>query len=188
MTQFNITNLSGANIIFLTLDGLQISAGATVNIFDPINGKFTISDVVANSEIQDYLDNGIIQITDINGGLVVNLRLYFGIIPVKISPPQLNATVNDWNPAGFETASVINIDLLGIKEIRGMLAGNDGDRKLLINTSQYELKIKYNSATSQPENRILTVEQADYKIQKFGAAEIIYDKSVNRWRVIDKEK
>ena len=69
-----------------------------------------------------------------------------------------------------------------------MLAGNDGDRKLLINTSQYELKIKYNSATSQPENRILTVEQADYKIQKFGAAEIIYDKSVNRWRVIDKEK
>jgi hypothetical protein len=188
MIEFNITNLSGANIIFLTLDGLEISAGATVNIFDPINGKFTVSDVVANTEIQNLLDSQSIQITDINGGLVVNLRLYFGIIPVKISPPQITVHVDDWNPSGFATASVVNVDILGIKEIRGMLAGNDGDRKLLINTSQYELKIKYNSATSQPENRILTVEQADYKIQKFGACEIIYDKSVNRWRVIDKEK
>ena len=188
MTEFNIKNLSANTLTFATLDGLQIAAGATVNIFDPTNGKFTVSDVVANSEIQNYLDSQDIQITDINGGFVVNLRLYFGIIPVKISPPQLTTTVDDWNPAGFSTASVVNVDLLGIKEIRGMLAGNDGDRKLIVNTSQYELKIKYNSATSQPENRILTVEQADFKIQKFGAAEIIYDKSVNRWRVIDKEK
>jgi len=188
MIEFNITNLSGALLTLVTLDGLQISSGATINIFDSAHGKFTVSDVVANSELQGLLDNQDISITDINGGSVVNLRLYFGIIPIKISPPQLNTSVNDWNPSGFSTASVVNVDLLGIKEIRGMMAGNDGDRKLIINTSQYELKIKYNSATSQPQNRILTVEQADFKIQKFGAAEIIYDKSVNRWRVIDKEK
>ena len=188
MTEFNIENLTGAPLTIASLDGLQIATGATVNIFDANHGKFTISDVVANTELQSLLDAQSISITDINGGLVVNLRLYFGIIPVKISPPQLTAHVDDWNPSGFATASVVNVDLLGIKEIRGMLAGNDGDRKLIINTSQYQLKLMYNSATSQPENRFLAVEQAPYKIEKFGAAEIIYDKSVDRWRIIDKEK
>jgi hypothetical protein len=188
MQQFNIQNNSGALLTLQSLDGLQIANGATVNIFDSAHGKFTVSDVVANTEIQNLLDSQSIQITDINGGLVVNLRLYFGIIPVKISPPQITVHVDDWNPSGFATASVVNVDILGIKEIRGFLAGNDGDRKLIINTSNYELKLMFNSATSQPNNRIYTVEQAPYKIQKFGAAEIIYDKSISRWRVIDKEK
>lgn len=188
MTEFNIENLTGAPLTIASLDGLQIATGATVNIFDASHGKFTISDVVANTELQNLLDAQSISITDINGGLVVNLRLYFGIIPIKISPPQLTVHVDDWNPTGFATASVVNVDLIGIKEIRGMLAGNDGDRKLIVNTSQYELKLMYNSATSQPENRILTVEQAPFKIQKFGACEVIYDKSVDRWRIIDKEK
>ena len=188
MIEFNITNLTGAVLSFATLDGLQIASGSTVNIFDAAHGKFTISDVVANSEVQGFLDNQDILITDINGGSVVNLRLYFGIIPIKISPPQLSTHVDDWNPSGFATASVVNVDLLGIKEIRGMLAGNDGDRKLIINTSNYELKLMYNSATSLANNRIYTVEQGPYKIKKFGAAEIIYDKSINRWRIIDKEK
>ena len=188
MQEFNIENLTGAPLTIASLDGLQIATGATVNIFDANHGKFTISDVVANTELQNLLDSQSISITDINGGSVVNLRLYFGIIPIKISPPQLTTHVNDWNPSGFATASVVNVDLLGVKEIRGFEAGNDGDRKLIINVSQYELKLPSNSATSQPENRILSVQLGVYKIQKYGGVEIIYDKSIERWRIIDQDR
>lgn len=188
MTSFNITNESASEITITSLDNISIAPGATADIFSPSHGKFTLEDVIGNEEIQNLLDAGTISITDVNNGSVVNLRLYFGIIPIKIEPPTLTAHVDDWNPSGFSTASIVNVDLLGIKEIRGFLAGNDGDRKLIVNVSAYELKLKYNYSSSLPENRILTVEQADYKIQKFGAAEVIYDKSVERWRVIDKIK
>ena len=69
-----------------------------------------------------------------------------------------------------------------------MKAGKDGDRKLLVNVSQYELKLSYNDAGSLSENRIYTVEQADYKIKKYGTAEVIYDSSISRWRTIAGKK
>ncbi len=69
-----------------------------------------------------------------------------------------------------------------------MKAGKDGDRKLLINISPYELKLSYNDSGSLSENRIWTVEQADYKIKKYGTAEVIYDSSISRWRTIAGKK
>jgi hypothetical protein len=73
---------------------------------------------------------------------------------------------------------------MGIKEIKGLKAGKNGDRKLIVNTSAYELKLSYNDSGSLAENRIWTVEQADYKIKKYGTCEIIYDTSISRWRTI----
>ncbi len=184
MQSFNITNNSGAEITIASLDHKAIADGATMDMFAPANGKFTMSDVIANDEIQDLMDSSSIEVTDENGGVVSSLRLYFGIIPIKISPPQITAHVNDWNPTGFSTASIINVDLMGIKEIKGLKAGKNGDRKLIVNTSAYELKLSYNDSGSLAENRIWTVEQADYKIKKYGTCEIIYDTSISRWRTI----
>lgn len=188
MNSFNIENNSGGLLTFQTLDGLQIANAETKDIFDSQNGKFKISDVIGNAEIQNLLDNNVITITDEYGGLISSLRLYFGIIPIKISPPQLTAHVNDWNPIGFETASIVNVDIIGIKEIKGMKAGSDGDRKLIVNVSPYELKLSYNDSGSLGANRIWTVEQADYKIKKYGTCEIIYDISISRWRTIAGKK
>ena len=188
MNSFNIQNNSGGLLTFQTLDGLEIANAQTKDVFDLSNGKFKISDVIGNTEIQNLLDSNAVTITDENGGIISSLRLYFGIIPIKISPPQLTAHVNDWNPTGFETASIINVDLMGVKEIKGMKAGKDGDRKLIVNVSPYELKLSYNDAGSLAENRIYTVEQADYKIKKYGTAEVIYDSSISRWRTIAGKK
>lgn len=188
MQSFNITNNSGAEITIASLDHRSIPDGATMDMFAPANGKFTMSDVIANPEIEDLMNTSAIEVTDENGGVVGSLRLYFGIIPIKISPPQLTTHVNDWNPAGFETASIVNVDILGIKEIKGMKAGKNNDRKLIVNTSAYELKLSYNDSGSLAENRIWTVEQADYKIKKYGTCEIIYDGSISMWRTIASEK
>ena len=184
MNSFNITNNTATEIQIISLDNISSSAGATIDIFAPNHGKFTIEDVIGNDEIQTLMNNNDISITDENGGILTSIRLYFGILPIKISPPILTAHVNDWNPTGFATASIINVDLLGIKEIKGMKAGNDNDRKLIVNTSAYELKLSYNDALSLEENRIWTTEQADYKIKKFGSVEVIYDKSIQKWRTI----
>ena len=148
MNSFNIQNNSAGLLTFSSLDGLQIAAAQTKDVFDSANGKFKLSDVIGNAEIQSLLDADSIEITDENGGIISSLRLYFGIIPIKISPPQLTAHVNDWNPTGFETASIINVDLLGIKEIKGLKAGKNNDRKLIVNISPYELKLSYNDGGS----------------------------------------
>ncbi len=131
MQSFNITNNSGTTIVIASLDNISIAHGVTVDVFDPANGKFTMADVIANPEIEALMDSYAIEVTDENSGIVGSLRLYFGVIPIKISPPQITSHVNDWNPTGFETASIINVDLLGIKEIKGMKAGKNNDRKLL---------------------------------------------------------
>ncbi len=188
MNSFNIANNSGSELIIVSLDNLSIADSTTIDIFANVNGKFMLSDVIGNSEIQTLMDNEDIVVTDDSGGIVSSLRLYFGIIPIKISPPQLTAHVNDWNPTGFSTASIINVDLLGVKEIKGMIAGKDGDRKLLINISPYELKLSYNDSGSLAQNRIWTVEQADYKIKKYGTCEVIYDTSIDMWRTIAGKK
>jgi len=188
MQSFNIQNNSGGTIVITSLDNTSIANGTTKDVFSTANGKFTLSDVVNNIEIQDLMDTDAIVVTDENGGIVGSLRLYFGIIPIKISPPQITSHVNDWNPTGFSTASIINVDLIGIKEIKGMLAGKNGDRKLIVNTSAYELKLSYNDTGSLSANRIWTVEQADYKVKKYGSCEIIYDSSISMWRTIASEK
>ena len=75
-------------------------------------------------------------------------------------------------------------DLLGIKEIKGMKAGKNNDRKLIVNVSAYELKLSYNDSGSLSQNRIWTVEQADYKVKAYGTSECIYDGSISMWRTI----
>jgi hypothetical protein len=188
MNSFNITNNSGTTIVIASLDNISIANGVTVDVFDSANGKFTMSDVIANPEIEALMDSYAIEVTDENDGIVNSLKLYFGVIPIKISPPQITVHVNDWNPTGFETASIINVDLMGIKEIKGMKAGKNNDRKLIVNVSAYELKLSYNDSGSLSQNRIWTVEQADYKIRKYGCCEIIYDESISMWRTIASEK
>lgn len=188
MQSFNITNNSGTTIVIASLDNTSIANGVTMDMFNSANGKFTMADVIANLEIQNLMDSYAIEVTDENGGIVGSLKLYFGIIPIKISPPQLTSHVNDWNPTGFSTASIINVDLQGIKEIKGMKAGNNNDRKLIVNVSAYELKLGYNDSGSIAKNRIWTVEQADYKIRKYGCVEVLYDSSISMWRTIASQK
>ena len=79
ITRLFTLNTTLSELIIVSLDNLSIADSTTIDIFANVNGKFMLSDVIGNSEIQTLMDNEDIVVTDDSGGIVSSLRLYFGI-------------------------------------------------------------------------------------------------------------
>ena len=73
MTEFNITNTSGAAIVLASLDDFSIADGVTKDMFADVNGNFSVSDVAENSELQTLIDANDISIEDESSNAITNL-------------------------------------------------------------------------------------------------------------------
>ena len=55
---------------------------------------------------------------------------------------------------------------------------------ILYNNSEFRMRFKNEHASSQAANRIITAEQGDTEIKKYGGTILMYDGTVQRWRII----
>jgi len=109
------------------------------------------------------------------------------IIDNIITPATLVATANDYNPAGFATASMLRQDVDADKrEITGFEAPPIGVNRIFgvsnINTSGFDIKYKHNNAGSVAGNRILLRDDADKDSKPNETALFWYDHTSLRWR------
>ena len=103
-----------------------------------------------------------------------------------ITPPQLLADQDDYNPTGFSTCNMIRQDISGQRVITGFVAPAAGvNRIFAINnlSTTDNIKFKNNDASSAAANRLLLRDNGPDKSLKENETAIFwYDHTSSRWR------
>ena len=107
-----------------------------------------------------------------------------------ISPAQITASQNNWNPTGLSTASVVRIDTDNNWAITGLAGGAAGRIIVLVNiTSAKTLQISHESASSTAANRFSIYNDGTYtpalSLPPNGCAVFMYDGTTQRWRFLN---
>ena len=101
--------------------------------------------------------------------------------------PTLNASVNNWNPAGFSSATnriMINGGGGGTKQITGIESSGWGEGCLLhiVNVSGRNYNFINNSAASLAANRFQL--GSNITINPYQALTLVYDSVLSRWIIL----
>jgi|CXWL01.1.fsa_nt_gi hypothetical protein len=101
-----------------------------------------------------------------------------------ISPAQLTANTNDWNPAGLADVSAIRFSTDASRNLTGLQGGAGGRVVKLFNVGAQPLVLKNEDAASTAAYRFAL--PADVSIGAAECVEIQYDSTSSRWRITDK--
>lgn len=108
-----------------------------------------------------------------SGGIVVNSFL---------TPAQITSNQNDYAPTGINRSYIIRLSSDASRDITGIVAGRDGEKKILINVGSADIVLRDENASSTAANRFALT--ADLTLVGDDTAEIWYDGTTDRWRVI----
>src|SRR5436305_6282375 len=112
-----------------------------------------------------------------------NLALPRGLILTGVvSPPQITANQNDYNPAGAATASVLQLSSDASRNITGMAGGAEGRLVSLVNIGGQPIVLADESSSSSAANRFTL--GASLTVAPKQAAMLRYDGTATRWRLI----
>ncbi len=112
-----------------------------------------------------------------------NLALPRGLaLTGVISPPQITANQNDYNPSGVATASVLQVFSDAARSISGLAGGAEGRVVSLINIGSQPIALLDESASSTAANRFTL--GASLTLPAKQAALLRYDGTATRWRLV----
>ena len=101
-----------------------------------------------------------------------------------ISPAQLTANTDNWNPTGLSTASTIRLSTDASRNITGLVAQAAGTEITLCNVGAQDTVLVHD-ATSTAANRFLCPGSANFTLNANDSVRIWYDTTSSRWRVIE---
>lgn len=101
----------------------------------------------------------------------------------RISPAQIAANTDNWNPTGLASAAVIRASTDASRNLTGLVGGSDGRVVLLGNVGAFDLVLKHD-ATSTAANRFYCPNNADKTLNQNASAWLMYDTTSSRWRVV----
>jgi hypothetical protein len=102
-----------------------------------------------------------------------------------ISPAQLTADQDDWNPTGLSTATVIRVDGdSSFRSITGIAGGSDGRILRLVNVGTNAILLRDENTSSSSANRF---DLSGYDISVFPSDTVTlqYDSTASRWRLLN---
>ena len=99
-----------------------------------------------------------------------------------ISPTQIVANTNDYNPTGLSTAAVLRLSTDASRNITGLVGGADGRLIIIHNVGSFDIVLKDESASSTAGNRFALT--ADVTLTPDSVAIIQYDSTSSRWRCL----
>jgi hypothetical protein len=103
-----------------------------------------------------------------------------------ISPTQIAATTNDWNPTGLSTCNLIRLSTDATRSLTGLVAQPAGRRITLCNIgSQICTLVHDNGVNSTAANRFLVASSTSLNLNPNASVDIWYDLTSARWRVIN---
>jgi hypothetical protein len=112
-----------------------------------------------------------------------NLALPRGLILTGVvSPPQITANQNDYNPTGAATASVLQLSSDTSRNITGLAGGAEGRLVSLINIGGQPIVLADESSSSSAANRFTL--GASLTVAAKQAALLRYDGAAARWRLV----
>lgn len=101
-----------------------------------------------------------------------------------ISPAQLTADTNDWNPTGLTTCAIIRASTDASRNLTGLQNFASGAKILLCNIGAQNLVLVHESASSAASNRFLCPGSAGFTLNQNDSVYLWYDATSTRWRVI----
>lgn len=125
MTEFNITNDSGGTLIITSLDNFSIANGVTKDMFAVANGNFALEDMIANEELQGFLDSSDISITDENGNEIDSVMNISGatIRTIINDTTGYTSAIDNYDPPGWANAKIVFLEIGATIHINGLKAG-----------------------------------------------------------------
>lgn len=178
--------------------GAKVVAGTGVSVsYNDTTGETTVSNTdpgsgasVTDEHIQDVvgamLADGDVDLTYDDAGNtetnVVRKASEDFALPGDISPSQLTANTDDWNPTGLSTASTIRFSTDASRNLTGLQGGADGRLLILHNIGSQNAVLKDESASSTAANRFAL--NADVTLGADQAALLQYDSTSSRWRLV----
>lgn len=157
------------------------NAAITVIKFDEIA---SLPATPASNDWKLYFKAGGLYILDDTGaelgplGVVTN-----GNRIATISPSQLIANQDDWNPTNLNTAAEIRLSTDAARDLSGIVAQPARTRLTLFNVGGFNCVLKHD-LTSTAANRFLCPGSADFTLTPNKAVDVWYDSVSSRWRVI----
>lgn len=101
-----------------------------------------------------------------------------------ITPAQITADQNDYNPTGLATAARMRINSDAYRAITGLQGGYDGRIVHIINTGSFQIAFADNDAGSSAANRFRTINNSWATLNPKQSAILIYDGTSGFWDVI----
>lgn len=101
-----------------------------------------------------------------------------------ISPAQITADQNDYNPTNAANATFWRINSDAQRSITGIVSGKSGQRIILANVGSFDILLSNQSASSAAANRIITGTGAAITLSADTQRELWYDPTTSRWRVL----
>jgi hypothetical protein len=101
---------------------------------------------------------------------------------VVLTPPQLTADQNDYNPG---TANVYRLSSDAHRVITGMVAGTDGEVRYLLNVGTQDIELSNENVLSAAANRFIVAGPSS--LMTLGVSDwtiALYDTITARWRVL----
>jgi hypothetical protein len=104
--------------------------------------------------------------------------------PDVISPSQITADQDNYNPTGFSGAGVVRLDTDASRNITGFSSSATIILKKLINVGENDIILKHQDVNSTASNRILVSAGVDKTLAPNELCDIFYDATTARWRVV----
>jgi hypothetical protein len=100
--------------------------------------------------------------------------------PSVITPSQITSDQDDYNPTGFDDATVVRLSGdSGLRAITSMAAQDDGEVKTYVNVGSYSLYFPAEHPDGTAANRITYSE--DIILMPKASIQMVYDTTVDRW-------
>lgn len=103
-------------------------------------------------------------------------------LPGDITPAQITANQNNYNPTGLADASVVRASTDASRNITGLAGGEDGRIIMFYNVGSQDIVFKNEDSNSTAANRFLF--GADFTLTQDKTLTIQYDATVSRWRIL----
>ena len=141
--------------------------------------------VGSTSQAQDFGSNGIKAdvIAESTSGSGVTLSNAFSLSG-DLTPPQITANQNDYNPTNLDTASVLRLDTDASRNITGIVPPSPDDGRILVihNIGSNNLSLVDDFFLSAAANRFAL--SGNIVLEPDDAVTLQYDTTTNRWRAI----
>ncbi len=96
-----------------------------------------------------------------------------------LSPPQITADQNDYNPTGLATACVLRLSSDATRKLTGLSGGGDGRVVIVGNVGSYAIVLRAENASSAAANRFGFDD--DLILRPKETAALQYDATLQRW-------
>lgn len=107
------------------------------------------------------------------------------VVQTTISPPQLTANQNNYEPTGWALADVLRVSTDASRIITGFNSLSATQSvKTIVNVGSNDLVLAHEDGSSADINRILTLDSLSLTVEPKQAVTIYYDPTTQRWRSI----